>query len=843
MKIDMKKILPHIIAIGVFMVVTLLYCKPALEGKVLQQHDIVNWKGMSHDAELYRTRHGEYPLWTNGIFSGMPSYQIAFASNNYVPYFLPHILGLWMPEPFLYFFLACLCFYLLTQVLRLNPYLGIMGALSFAFATYNPVIISVGHHTKMMTIAMMPAFLAAVLLVFNRKYWLGTGLLALFSGAMVAMNHAQIIYYAFIIVGFMSLSFAIVWIRQKEYTHLAKAAALTVFAIAVGIASNAVVLLTTYDYSKASIRGGSALKAATADSSYAAVNSSGLDSSYAMSYSMSIPEPLVLAVPRLFGGSNADPLPEDGKVYEALSEASAKFGPEAAQQLSRGLGMYWGGIGSTSGQPYSGAIVCFLAVFGLFVVSNRYRWWILASLITAVVLSWGGYFFELNGLLLKYLPFYNKFRAPSMIMVIPQVLLPMLAVLTLDKLSSTTFDVKANWPKLKAGLIGLILFAALLIGFYLTADFISPMERSNLKQINAIPDQATKDVYKSIFNALAEDRKQVALGDITRTLAFALLAGVFVWLIIRRKLKPIIGFVALAFFSLTDLLAIDSKYLGSDTYVDKIEYDGKEMDAELVPTSANLQIQQDKGIYRVFDNRQYKMVNGQAVGANTFSDATQGYHHNMVNGYHAAKLSIYQDLIENQIAKGNPQVFDMLNTKYLLENGATGDTVRVNPNALGPAWFVKHVKYVNTPREEMDALDNFNPRDTAIALKQFEKTIGGQPVFDSAATIEIANYDNNVIEYAISTKTNQFVVLSEIYYDRGWKAFADGKEIPIAKVNYVLRGVSIPAGTKKLELKFEPSSYSAGKTVTNIAQYLAVLMLLAGLYMEWRNSSKRQTIA
>jgi hypothetical protein len=831
MKFNLKALTPHLIAIGIFLIVAVIYCKPALEGMVLQQHDWIQWTGMSKDADNYRDKFGEYPQWTQGIFSGMPSYQIAFNTNARVGWMLPEVLGLFLPNPIKYFFLAALCFYFLTVVLRIRTEFAILGGLAFAFATYNPVIISVGHHTKMLSIAMMPAVLAGWFLITQKKYWLGAGVMALFMSSLTALNHMQIVYYLLIIIAIMGISYAIIWVKEKEYKHLALAVAFGLLGGIVGVLSTAVQLFTTYEYAQRSIRGGSALS--DPNSTGGKQNGTGLDSSYAMSYSMSIAEPLVLAVPRLFGGSSSDPLPEDGKLAEVFGNYQG-----LAQQFPAGA--YWGGIGSTSGPPYSGAIICFLAILSLAIIDNQYRWWIAAATLLAIFMSWGGYFFSFNGLLLKYLPLYDKFRAPSMTMVIPQVLLPLAAILGLQKLSASNWSdalQKADWKK---GLIASGVLALIILGVYFGSDFKAGYENEMMKQVNAIPDEQTKSVYKEAFAALSADRQALALKDIIRSFLLAAIGLGLAWMLFMKKLTPLVVGAILSVVVLADLLSVDVKYLNSESYSEPTEYNGVELpDPELLPTQVNLAIQQDTSIYRVFDARQSKNVAGRTLSANTFSDASQAYHHRMVNGYHAAKLSIYQDLIERQLSKGNQRVFDMLNTKYFIVNDARGgDSVAFNYGAMSPAWFVKNIQFVKDAEAEMTALDSLDVTKTAIVQESFKANIAQQPSFDSSASITATSYNNMEIKYAVNAPAPQFAVLSEIYYDAGWNAYADGKKVPIVKTNYVLRGVALPAGTKELVLKFEPQSYKTGYTITFIMQIVIFILLGLGLWMWWKERKK-----
>ena len=831
MKFNLKALTPHLIAIGIFLVVAVIYCKPAIEGMVLQQHDWIQWTGMSKDAENYKEKFGEYPQWTQGIFSGMPSYQIAFNTNAQVGWFLPEALGLFLPNPIKYFFLAALCFYFLTVVLRVRTEFGILGGLAFAFATYNPVIISVGHHTKMLSIAMMPAVMAGWFIITQKRYWLGAGVIALFMASITALNHLQILYYLMLLLGIIGISFAITWIKEKQYKQFVLSAAFAIAGLTVGILSTAVQLFTTYEYAQRSIRGGSALGTDISDG--AKVNAGGLDSSYAMSYSMGISEPLVLAVAQLFGGGYNDQLPEDGKLAEVFSQYQglAQSFPASA---------YWGGIGATAGPPYSGAIICFIALLSLALIDNKYRWWIAAALFLSVIMSWGGYFYSFNGLLLKFLPFYDKFRAPSMIMVIPQVLLPLTAVLGLQKISELNWSeklVKANWKK---GLMVAGALAIVILGVYFGSDFSSSYEGEMMKQVNAIPDEQTKSVYKSAFTALSEDRQTMAMDSIIRSFVLAAFGIGLAWLLLMKKIKPIIAGAVLTVFVLGDLLSIDLKYLNAESFSEPTEYNGVDLpDPELLPTQANLAIQQDTGIYRVYDARQSKNVAGRTMQANTFSDASQAYHHRMINGYHAAKLSIYQDLIERQLSKGTPGVFDMLNARYFIVNDARGgDSVMVNPGALGTAWLVKKIEYVKDANAEMNALDSLDVRNTAVVQESNKTSIATAPVYDSTASISTESYNNMEMKYRVNAPAPQFAVFSEIFYDAGWEAFADGKKVPIVKTNYALRGVAIPAGTKEIVMKFDPASYRLGYKISFVMQILIFVLLGMGAWLWWKESKK-----
>jgi len=815
----LSKILPHLIAVILFLIVAVIYCKPALEGKVVAQHDIAQWKGAFQESEQYKETHGNYPLWTNSLFSGIPTFQIGGVAENYVGGYWHMILTLGLPKPIAFFFLASICFYILTVILRIRPYIGVLGSLAFAYATYNPIIISVGHDTKMFSIAYMPAVLGSFLLLFERKYWIGTALAALFTSAMIGMNHIQIVYYTFIVIGIIAIFYAVRWIRSKDFGVLAKSAGLGVAALALGFFTNATNLFSTYEYQKETIRGGASDLASNTNKADA---KNGLDKNYALSYSMKIAEPFVLMVPRIYGGSS-DKL----EVPEEKSKAIESLGSmpqELAQQLQSNISFYWGGMTKlgevgTSGPPYVGAVICFLAILSFFVLDNRIKWSALLAILLAIVMSWGHYFEGFNGLLYQYLPFYNKFRAPSMIMVIPQLLLPMLAVMGVHKFA-TTDDKQSLWPLLKKGLIATGAVFALLLVLYMGSDFLSANNRETMNQVRQMNQPQLTEMVQTFFNALVEDRKSLMLGDIFRSLGYVLAAAVLLYLMIRKTLKPVIAVSILTVVAFIDVMAIDVKYLNEENYKEQEDYL-----SSFQKTQVDAQVLSDTSFYRV-------------LNVSSATDNTTSYYYNSILGYHPAKLRIYQDLIEKQLSKQpmNEKVLDMLNTKYLIQKDQSGLTqaFQPRPTALGNAWFVKAIRYVPNAETEMNALDNFNPRDTAIIQVKYKSGIAFAPQFDSTAIINLVKNDNDVVQYRYQSATNQVAVFSEVFYDKGWKAFVDGKETPIVKANYVLRAMALPAGNHAIEFRFEPQGYYTGKTATTIASIALLLILLASIYFIWK---------
>jgi hypothetical protein len=826
-----KKLVPHLIAVAVFLVVALIYCRPVLEGKVVSQHDITHWKGAIQQSEVYKQTHGSAPLWTNSLFSGMPAFQIGYAANNVVPWYAHQLFTLGLPKPIQFFFLACICFYFLTVVLGIRPVIGIMGSLAFGYATYNPVIIAVGHDTKMLTMAYMPALLGSLLLIYEKKYWLGAALTALFTSVMICMNHPQIAYYFFIAVAVMSIFYAVRWIRNKEWAHLIKVLGFTVAAGLIGVLTNAVSILSTYEYQKETIRGGASL---ITEENKKDKSKTGLDKSYAFSYSMGIAEPFVMMVPRMYGGSN-----DHLEIQEEKSKAIEKLRnmPQEAQQFlfqsfpffgqtesgELYARTYWGGIGGTSGPPYVGAIICFLAILAFFVPDNKHKWWILATVILTIMMSWGGYFESFNGLLYEYLPLYNKFRAPSMILVIPQLLLPLLAAMGVNAMINTSAK-KELFKKLKKGALVTAGIFIILLAMYFSFDFINEDTKKMLRdpQLNQQPQAV--EVVRQFISGLKEDRRALMINDILRSFGFIAAAALLIFLYIRNTVKPAFLAIALAALVLLDVIPIDSIYLNKNNYKD-----AEENTEAFLQTPADNEMLADKSFFRVYN-----------VAGDRFSENITSYYYNSIGGYHPAKISTYQDLIEQQLSKGNEKVLDMLNAKYLIQKNEKGQTEKYQKRttALGNCWFVKHILYVRDANEEIKALDNFNPADTAVVQESFKTTIPFSPQYDSAATIQLVKNDYDVVTYTSNSATNQFAVFSEVYYASGWKAYVDGKETPVVKVNYTLRGLALPAGKHEIKFEFKPQGYYKGRKLTSIFSIVLLALLATGIFMEWRNRNQ-----
>lgn len=821
----LKANLIHFIAVALFALVSIIYCKPAIEGKVLQQSDISQWKGMAQDALTYRDQYGKTPLWTNSMFGGMPTYQITgIPGYSYSIGALDNLFTLKLPEPINLFFLASICFYFLAIVLGMNPIVGIVGGLCYSFATYNPIIIVVGHITKMHAIAYLPFFIGAILLIFKRKYILGGVLTALATALFVQANHLQITYYGILIVFFMSLYHSIQWIIQKDFTHIYKTFATALIAGMLGVAVNAPILVSTYEYGKESIRGGSLLT--TKDSK---TSSTGLNKDYALSYSMFKSEALVLMFPNIYGGGS-DPNaidPTKSKAVEALQQMQ----PQIGQQLQSFIQFYWGGIGFTAGPPYIGIIVCFFAFIGLFAKNNPHKWWIPAAIVFALMLAAGSYFQSFNYFMVDHLPFYNKFRAPSMILIIPTLLLGVLALYGLQAVTEVD-NFKNLLKQYKNSFILLVVLFAGVILFYVNSDFKSEGDSNLLKQIALIQDPNQRAVFDGpaheLVNGLQQDRKTLIEGDITTALIYIGLIFILLFVYYKKIINQSIFIAGIGVLAMVDLFQVNTKYLKSETYIEAAENENTFTESPI-----DIALKKDKSFYRVLDMRSgiQNAFNGGALVA---------YHHKTVGGYNPAKLSIYQDLIENQWYKfpNCMPVVNMMNTKYVITGNIATDTLS-NPQALGNVWFVKGVEYKKGPAEVMSSLSSFNPKDTAIVEEKDKSAELTGISFDSTATIQLVNNKNDEVNYTSNSSQKQLAVFSEVYYKLGWKAYIDNVETPIYKANYVLRALVVPAGKHDIRFEFKPTSVNAAQKASIFASALLWLVVLGGLF-QWIQKNTKQ---
>ena len=815
----LKKVLPHIVAIVIFLVVSILFCKPALEGNVLNQHDTIGWKGMAQNAFEYKEKNGHFPLWNPNLFSGMPNYQVAMEGKSILPDF-SKIFSLGLPKPINFFFLACICFYILCIALRIKPVVAILGSLAYAFSTYNAVIIAAGHETQMWATAFTPLLLAGLIFTFEKKYWLGLALVTYGSYQQLGVNHLQISYYFFLIAIAISLSYLYIWIKNREWKHAIIAIGITVIGAVTGLAACALSLMTTSEYSKYTMRGGKNIS--IEGDIVRKTKTSGLDTSYAFIYSIGKSESATLLMPNAFGGGSGKMAGESSHVVEKLTARGVN--ESNAIQLAEGLPKYWGALPYTSGPAYLGVFICLLGLIGFVIIKTPLRWGLLAVTFLGIFISWGKNFAGFNTFLFEHLPMFNKFRAPSMAQFIPQVTICIMAMLALQKLlfaENSKELLKANFKNILYIAGGLF---ALLGLMYLTMDYSSPIDQQLIA--NKWDNSGSDEIGRLIVSGLKADRKAMFSGQLLRAFGFAVILVGALYLYLKNMIKAPIVAITLIIIGTLELTMVSKQYLSDDDYVSKDEY----ASSNFSPSAIDQQILQDK-------DPDFRVLN---MAAETYNDSKTSYFHKSIGGYHPAKLRIYQDIIEKYLSgRPDPNVLNMLNTKYIIiQNPQTGQPALIpNADAYGPCWLVKNVRIVDGPVEEIQAIGHTGLKDTALVEKASSQFVT-QPQWDSISSIKLTKFDNDVMEYEANCTKPQFAVFSEIYYPKGWNAYIDGKKTAYCKTDYLLRGLSLPAGKHIVKFVFEPESYKKGTTIMYISSFFVLIFFLGGLFMEWWKGRK-----
>ena len=793
-----KKLLPYIIAIAIFIFASLTYFYPVLKGQKIAQSDITQFRGMVKEINNFRADKNTEPYWTGASFSGMPAYQIsAYYPNDFVR-LIDRTLR-FLPRPADYTFLYFLSFFVLMLALKIEWRLAILGALSFGFSTYLIIIFGAGHNAKAHAIAYMPLVLAGVLWVFQKRYILGFLVTGFGLALEIYTNHPQMTYY----LGFCLLILGVVEfinaIKEKLLPVFIKQSVVIIAAVLLGIGANSSRLMAMKEYGDYSTRGKSELTI-TPDGSVkeAAV---GLDKAYITEYSYAKLETFNLFIPRFMGGGTVEKLENSSELYKVIE---TKLGKKGADYFTDQALTYWGDQTIVEAPAYIGAVIFFLFFLGLFLVKGRLKQWLLAATVFSILLSWGRNFEGLTNFFIDYVPLYNKFRAVSSIQVIAELCVPILGVLALKEFFSLKISSEEKIKALKKSLYafgGLIFIGFLLAHSFSTFEGIRDTTYLNIeKEYNII----------GVLDAVIADRKAMLLFDVLRSLFLMLLTAGVLWMFLKSKLKQGIAILIIAVFVLFDLVSVDKKYVNKDDF--KLS---RKIEKPFIASNADKLILQDKTHFRVGN-----------FSVNPMNDGSTSYFHQSIGGYHAAKMMRYQELFEYQIAKNNMQVLNMLNTKYFIVDNDKGEKqAQQNPDANGNAWFVENVKVVNSANSELQILDSLNTKMSAVLDKSklldnvnfnFEK--------DSTATIKLINYDVTELTYRTKTEKEQFVVFSEIYYKDGWNAYIDGKLTNHFRVNYVLRGMKVPAGEHEIEYKFEPKVIQQGGMIS-LFSYISIILV------------------
>ena len=821
---DFPTLKPHLIVASIFIGLTFAYFSPALSGKKLAQHDVVQSHAMAKEVVDYHDKTGDYALWTGRMFSGMPVIQIWLGTKTNI------IKHAWLafrslfPSPIDVTLIYLFGFYMFLVVLGFKPTWAALGAIGYAFSSYNFIIIEAGHLAKVMALGFSAPILAGIFLILKEKYFKGFLITSIFVGFQIMSNHIQITYYLFFVIVIWLIYELIMAFKAGNIPTFAKSAGIMAIAAIVGILPNTTPLITTKDYVESTIRGEQELSSKKVDGN-------GLDKDYALSWSYGKLETMTLLVPNFMGGASGGSLDKSSATYEVLTDKG--IGKKAAQDFVKSLPLYWGSQPFTSGPVYFGAIILLLALFGLFLSDDKSKWWLLSASLFCIFISWGKNMEWFYSIFFDYLPLFNKFRSPSMILAVANITTVWLAMLGLKAiLDSGKKDIK-KVMKIGGGFAAfcLVLFA---LGGTLF-DFESQAVSNGVSSDDKFEERMTsmtksKDFGTAIIESIKEDRVDIMRKDSIRSLALILLALSLIFFYLKGKLKETHLGIIMAFLILIDLWMVDKRYLNESDF-QILKHVSKNF--KLTPAESRMLADTDPN---------YRVLN---TSVNIFNDAAPSYYYNTIGGYHAAKLKRYQDLIERQISPEMGKLnegFDktpglnMLNMKYVIF-GKDENSIALNEKAMGNAWFVNNVVEVNNADEEIKALTGFNPTRDVIIDKRFKDYYGSWAnAQDAEASIVLTSYEPEVLSYHFNSKVDQMVVFSEIYYhgNTDWMAYVDGVEQDHFRVNYVLRGMVIPKGEHKIEFKFRPKIYYIGEKISLAGSGIIVILLLVYLRKSFR---------
>ena len=824
-----KRLIPDVIAIVFFAVISFVYFCPAVtEGRILSQHDSVAGIGAGQEHSEYHQRTGKITRWTNSVFGGMPTYQLApsYESTNLL-HQIAELYHLYLPTYVWYVFVMLLGFYILLRAFNFKVWMSALGAIIWAFSSYFFIIIAAGHIWKLMTLAYIPPTIAGMVLVYKNKYLLGGLLTALFAALQISSNHIQMSYYFLIVMIAMFIAYGVMAYRQKDMPHFWKATGVMMIAGVLGICINLSNLYHTYQYSKESMRGKSEL----VKENSANQTNSGLERDYITQWSYGIGETFTLLVPNTKGGASV-PLAMNEK---AMEKANPMY-----MNIYRQIGQYWGEQPGTSGPVYVGAFVMFLFVLGLFIVKGPMKWALLVATILSILLSWGKNFMGFTDFFIDYIPMYSKFRTVSSILVVAEFTIPLLGMLALKELVERPQLIK---ERMKDFLISFGLSGGLALLFALApkiffSSYVSTMEMSALQGIPA-------EQLVPLLANLEEVRMSMFTADAWRSFFIILLGVALLWAYSAGKLKSVTMVGALIVLCLVDMWDVNKRYLYDGQFVEKIE-----QTKTFEPTETDKLILQDKDL-------NYRVLN---LASNTFNENNTSYWHKSIGGYHAAKLRRYQEMIEEHIsaemntvfqevanAGGNMDsvnatkfpVLNMLNARYLIFPLEGGQTVPLrNPFALGNGWFVNQVTYVDNANEEIAAIHGINPIETVVVDKRFESVLKPAAESDSTCSVVLTAYEPNDLKYEVNSAKGGTVVFSEIYYP-GWQAYIDGEKVEHGRANYILRAMNVPAGKHVVEFKFDPDSLHATETIAYIAFVLLAIAAVVIVVISYRQNGKQ----
>ena len=795
-----KKNLPHLAATVLFLGLTMIYFYPVItEDKDLLQPDLNHSVGWGKDLKDYTEKTGDHAFWSNSMFSGMPAnYTNAMAPFPNIFNHIAGIFGLRLSIMHLgVLFTYLLGFYIFLIAIGCKPLLSIVGAIAYAFASYNIISIEVGHVNKGLVMATMAPIIGGIILCYRKKLLWGSLVTLLFTGINVVHNHTQVSYYSLLVILIVAIVYLIYAIKEKTLKDYFKSSIVLLFTAVLAIAPNSGRLITNADYVKDTMRGGSVLQN-NADDTKAG---SGLDIDYAFGWSYGKGETMTLLIPNFYGGSSQYNLGENSEYYKLFKKAG--YSDQIAAQASQRVATFWGDKSYTAGPVYVGAIVCLLFILGLIIVKGPEKWWLLCATILSLILAWGRNFELVNNFLFYHLPLYNKFRTPEMALVIAEVTMAALGILALKEILDNKGDLK-NYLKpvyISAGITGGLCLIYALFG-------------SILMSFSGVVDEYAFGSAEELA-AVVSDRKSMLASDSWRSFIFIALAAGALWYYINNKIKTQYIIAILGVLIFIDLWTVDKRFLNYDNFVPK------QTKRAIVPTEADQLILQDKDPnYRVFK-----------LAGDAFSESGTSYFHKSIGGYSPVKLQRYQDIIDHHIIGDiNMNVLNMLNTKYVIVNQQGRQVVQINPEASGNVWFVNELKWVDSPDEEIAALKDFNPTQTAFIDKEWQSALKNRESLqhekDSTAFIQMTNYANpGHIFYESNSTMPHLAVFSEVFY-KTWRAYIDGQEVPVIRVNYILRGLEVPAGNHKIEFKCMDELYLKSNKIAMVSSIITGIFLI-----------------
>ena len=780
-KINIAK---HITVIIFFIITAVLFFSPVLKGKKILQNDIVQYSGMSKELKDYRSNYEKETYWVNNAFSGMPTYQLgAKYPHNYIKKL--DLLIRFLPRPADYLFLYFIGFYFLMLSLKIEYRLAVLGALSFGFSTYLIIIIGAGHNAKAHAISYMPFVLGSIIYVVRKKYIIGFILTAIFLGLQLTANHFQMTYYLMFIVIVMAIWFVVKCIKENDRVHLIKTIVVLFTSLVFSLLMNSSNILTTMEYSKESTRGNSSSLTINSDGSPKENFSKGLDREYITQWSYGVFESLNLFIPKIVGGGSSEKLDSNSSFYQILRKSG--YSPLESNQIVKNSPTYWGNQPFVEAPAYVGIAVFFLFVFSVFLYRGNHRSWLLASIILSLLLSFGKNFSFLTDLFISYFPIYDKFRAVSSIQVILELCIPIMAILGLSSLFSDKIMTKS---KIRALNFTGMVFLLILIVLYLIKGFLP---------FSGISDQYMDE---TIVEALIEDRKEIYVSQLLKSFIFISIIFSLIFLFIKEKLNKNYFIVSLAIIISTDLILFSKNYVNDKNFVDAVNVENPYNLDEVYKS-----IIDDKSDYRVLDL--------------TENSTKPNYFFNSINGYHAAKLGRYNDVMDFYLNKNHLNTLSMLNTKYIIFNQEGEKQIFKNEFSSGSAWFVKENINVFDDDQEIKSLDTLNYKEISVS-QSFES----KKYYNNTSSIVVAEKKSDYIRYDVSSDDTGLIIFSEIFYPKGWKAYINDQEVTMERFNYILRGLEVPKGKHRLEFVFDPTIVKLSSNISLFSTLGFVFIIL-----------------